>query len=325
MSMISVIITVFEQTDSLIPLLYCLGNQTIKSPFEIIICDDGSSEEALRQISGDRQLSQLDIRYVWQSKNGYRAARSKNNGIRCAKGDLLVFLDGDILVRPDFLEKHLDAHQSPGQIVCNPRKWIIGEMVQNTQFKTSSRFLHELRSLAKESPDMLFSVLETLSIDIDACEQFDWSQSDSPWMSCVGFSLSLDKSNAVIFDENFEGWSPEDREFALRLSLKHGYTVLFREDIEVYHLDICSTGRIPGQCLPNSHLQIVPLLKNMLYVRDRYPHENLTDLLSLVMAYKLDPGGDNWILDANVTEKASEAELQNHLGMIETWLNHYPV
>src|ERR1700733_12678992 len=120
--LMSVIITAFRQTPSVALLLQCLAVQDINHPFEVIICDDGSLPPLITACITELQPIKIDVRYVWQPKKGHRPAASKNNGIRIARGEYLVFLDGDILIKPDYLRLHHLAHTRDNLIVCNPRR-----------------------------------------------------------------------------------------------------------------------------------------------------------------------------------------------------------
>ncbi len=325
--MLSVIITVFEQRTSLEMLLYCLRTQDIDEPFEVLICDDGSSPELFSAIRTNSDLAGLDIRYIWQSKNGHRAARSKNNGIRCAQSDLLVFLDGDILVRPDFLNRHRSAHHFTKQIVCNPRRWVLGSRrslgVTAAQRRSDSRaLLPELVALAKNDIRSLFELLEKVSFDVDRLGQQKLFSSNAPWMACVGFSFSINRGPEVYFDENFEGWGPEDREFALRMVKRNGYGISFLEEIEVFHLEGCSTGRPSFSLYPNSAPHILSFLRNMVYLCALYPDEDLSRLMTPLMAYRLNPVQQCWELASDVKPARawSAEDLTAQISSIEQWL-----
>jgi glycosyltransferase involved in cell wall biosynthesis len=327
--MLSVIVTVFEQATSLEMLLYCLRAQVVDEPFEVIICDDGSSSDLFAAIRGNSDLSALDIRYIWQSKAGYRAARAKNNGIRCAKGNILIFLDGDILVKPNFLQEHRLAHHVSRQIVCNPRRWVIGSnSVSSSDSATAKRnsdrrpALSELAALAKNDITSLFELLERAAFDVDRRGQQRFFLSKASWMACVGFSFSIDTSPDVYFDENFEGWGPEDREFTIRMVKTHNYSLSFREDIEVFHLEDYSTGRPTLSLLPKSPPQILSYLRNMIYFRALYPNEDLSLLMSALMAYRLNPTQQCWELASDVKGpvRMLPADLASKLHNIEEWL-----
>ena len=67
-------------------------------PLEIVVVDDGSSEDQQRVLAAAAQ--EFDARVVRQPNAGLAAAR--NTGAREARGDYLAFLDPDDLVTPEY-------------------------------------------------------------------------------------------------------------------------------------------------------------------------------------------------------------------------------
>jgi N-terminal domain of galactosyltransferase len=124
--------------------------------------------------------------------------------------------------------------------------------------------------------------------------------STAQWLSCIGFSFSVPYNQMIAFDERFEGWGPEDRELALRLVMRHGYSVRYHDEIEVYHLEAYSTGRktitarTEGKMLPTEHDKIVTFFKNMFYFSRQYPQVDLSSLTATLLLYHLDSSTNRW-------------------------------
>jgi glycosyltransferase involved in cell wall biosynthesis len=318
---ISVIITVYEQPASLSLLLSSLEAQDFGLPFEVLVCDDGSSDrifELCRRETVGHRLG-LDLRYIWQPKCGYRAARSKNNAIRCARGAYLVFLDADIVVRTDYLTRHLKAHSEPKMIVCNPRRWLFPEAdsVQMAVPVGIRPNMHEL-----------IGRIDRISRDVERPRQIERATSTDPWMACAGFSFSVDNDASVRFDEQFEGWGPEDRELALRLVTHNGYAVCYCDDIIVYHLEQYSTGRQPGELLPRKAENIVAYLRNMLYFRQTHPDCDLTRLFTVLFHYELDDADNLWHFHSQPRYRGElgpsvRAAVDARIAAIKEWLDRH--
>lgn len=101
----TIIVAVYKDTEALRCVLWGLEQQTEKS-FEILITEDGEDTdvaEFLRQWS----KSQLNIRHLTQSDIGFRKTRAVNRAVASAKADYLIFLDGDCIPHPTFVEAHL--------------------------------------------------------------------------------------------------------------------------------------------------------------------------------------------------------------------------
>ncbi|PDV97072.1 glycosyltransferase family 2 protein [Candidatus Chloroploca asiatica] len=91
---ISVIIPVYNGERFLAEAIQSVLDQTLP-PDEIIVVDDGSTDNTAAIVAGLASTSPLPICYVDQENQGPAAAR--NHGIRLAKGDFLAFLDADDL------------------------------------------------------------------------------------------------------------------------------------------------------------------------------------------------------------------------------------
>ena len=91
---VSLIITTYNNT---VPLERCLKSVTAQTvmPDEIVIGDDGSTEETKALIDAWREKISAPIVHVWQEDKGFRASRIRNLSFAKAKYDYLIIIDGD--------------------------------------------------------------------------------------------------------------------------------------------------------------------------------------------------------------------------------------
>ena len=75
--------------------------------FELVIADDGSTADTRDLIERVRAESEREIRHVWQPDEGFRKCAILNKAIGAARGDYLVFSDGDCIPRADFVATHV--------------------------------------------------------------------------------------------------------------------------------------------------------------------------------------------------------------------------
>lgn len=99
---VSVIIAVYKDVKSLSLIIDALKQQTYKN-FEVIVAEDGD-DSAMREFVDS--INGLEIKHTSQEDIGVRKARSQNNAILAADGDLLVFIDGDCIPYTTFIESH---------------------------------------------------------------------------------------------------------------------------------------------------------------------------------------------------------------------------
>jgi glycosyltransferase involved in cell wall biosynthesis len=69
--------------------------------YEIIVVDDGSTDEVTLQLMSDLQAS----RYCVLSQENKGPAAARNTGIKAAAGEYILPLDSDNKIRPDFIAK----------------------------------------------------------------------------------------------------------------------------------------------------------------------------------------------------------------------------
>src|SRR5579859_5180997 len=96
--LVSVIIPVYNGQQYLAAALDSVVKQDY-SPLEIIVVDDGSTDESARVAQ-----AYPEVRYLYQPNQGAAAAR--NAGIAAAEGALIAFLDHDDLWMPNKLRLH---------------------------------------------------------------------------------------------------------------------------------------------------------------------------------------------------------------------------
>lgn len=103
----SVIIPVHNRKSELQACLSALAAQDFpRHQFEVIVCDDGSTEDFSEVLAAARQR-QLQITHVKQTNKGPAAAR--NLGIKHAKAEIVAMTDSDTLPDVSWLRKLLES------------------------------------------------------------------------------------------------------------------------------------------------------------------------------------------------------------------------
>ncbi len=97
---LSVIIPTYKRTESLRRLLCLLKQQTIEKDIEIIVVDQNEKDYLYKEI-GPSIL--VDVQHIFQAEPNVSSAR--NSGAKHSNGNILLFLDDDVIIEPDFCEK----------------------------------------------------------------------------------------------------------------------------------------------------------------------------------------------------------------------------
>ena len=114
----SVIVSVYKDTYALKAVLDSLRQQT-EEEFEIVISEDGDDPEMRKFLQRGYRFSH-DYQHLTQPDLGWRKNRALNQAIREASSDYLIFIDGDCVLHPRFVEQHLRL-AGPKNIVAGKR------------------------------------------------------------------------------------------------------------------------------------------------------------------------------------------------------------
>jgi len=91
-------------------LALCLDSVAMQRvmPDGICIADDGSGPETRAVIDAfAARHPDLALRHLWHEDRGFEKAAILNKAIASSPAELLVFIDGDVMIHPDFVARHL--------------------------------------------------------------------------------------------------------------------------------------------------------------------------------------------------------------------------
>ena len=186
--------------------LYSIRKQS-HIPTEVIVADDGSGEETKKVIDAARKDYPVPLHHLWQEDKGYRLSRARNMGLRKAKEDYIIMLDGDIFIHRDYIKDVL-SHAKEKELSQ-------GRLVYLTEAETLRTIKQRRIYLSLRG---LFVAIGRTAISWPALSM-RYSEYVLPHRIYGGVD-GYWKEDAVRingYDERFEGWGPEDWEFALRL------------------------------------------------------------------------------------------------------------
>lgn len=109
----SIIIPTFNRASSLQRAIKSVQAQTTEN-WELIIVDDGSVDETKTEIQ--KFLKDPRIKYFFQSNQGVSVAR--NNGVKNASGEYIIFLDSDDTIFPNLLNSLLTVGYKEYDLIC---------------------------------------------------------------------------------------------------------------------------------------------------------------------------------------------------------------
>ena len=213
--LISVIVTTYNREDALDAVLRSLERQSDPA-FEVIVADDGSGAATAALINRWKATSGHNLQHVWHNDQGFRAAEIRNRAILAAHGTYYIFLDGDCIVRPDFIATHRGLAES-GWFVTGNRVLLSQELTAKVlrenltpEVWTSVRWLAErLRSGVNRLSGLLDLPLGPLR-----------RIRQGMWRGARSCNLAIWRSDLVRvdgFDADYSGWGKEDSDIIARL------------------------------------------------------------------------------------------------------------
>lgn len=213
MSKISVIVTTYNWPEALDATLTSLIGQTDRD-FEIIVADDGSTEQTRHVIDRLRAASPVSVVHVWHPDEGFRAAAIRNRAIAAASGEYLVLMDGDCFVTADFVATHR-ALMQPGYFVSGKRSFLREAITQRCLAGRTPRHGRAgwlLRGLANQCTRPL-QFLHLPFAGLRYSHETDWRKVQT--CNIAVWKADADRING--FDERYQGHGLEDSDFILRL------------------------------------------------------------------------------------------------------------
>ncbi|WHX50201.1 glycosyltransferase [Paenibacillus woosongensis] len=226
----SIIIPTYNQCLELRACLNSFIHQNVGDniSFEVIVIDDGSTDDT------SLMLEKINVPYELKSKRNLRSKNSsrsqtRNIGVDLSDGDVLIFIDGDHVVQPNFIQSHHRYHQVEQNIVlCGLRCFVDPSVLEFKNF--------DVESLNDKIIDW------DARIEIIKKYSGAFGKMATAWHLCFSCNLSVRREHFVKlggFDPNFTGWGLEDCELGYRFK-KYGLKIAadLTPESMIYHIGV---------------------------------------------------------------------------------------
>lgn len=144
---ISIVIPCFNEAENIGKCIDSVKMQQYNSQFEIIAVDNGSTDDTVKIIK--------DKGIILEHAERKGPAPAKNEGIKKAKGDIIVFIDADCIAHPVWLKNIVEPFRNSeigcvaGEIVaCEPKTRIEHFLIKKKHLSQSVNINHTFLSYA---------------------------------------------------------------------------------------------------------------------------------------------------------------------------------
>ena len=203
----ALLISTYNWPEALELVLLSAENQTEK-PHEILIADDGSTEDTKALINSFKLKSTVNIVHVWHEDTGFRRSKILNKAIASSSADYIVQIDGDCIMHKDFVKDH-QTFARIGLFLYGSRV-NIQESFLDELFKTKNiKFSFLSKGIKKRTRAMRIPLLSAV-----------YKPGSELSKKLRGCNLSFWKQDFVAingYNEDFEGWGREDSEMIVRM------------------------------------------------------------------------------------------------------------
>jgi glycosyltransferase involved in cell wall biosynthesis len=214
-AVISIIVTTYEREDALDAVLRALAAQRDRR-FEVVVADDGSGPGTAALVERWRPRFGVPLSHVWQQHHGFRAAEIRNRALLAAHGNYCVFLDGDCIVRPDFVAQHRHLAEAGWFVTGN--RVLLTEALTVAVLRDGLQPEHWSLSdwIAWRSRGGVNRLAALLNLPLGPLRKAE----SGKWQGARSCNLAVwraDLDRVDGFDASFCGWGREDSDLLVRM------------------------------------------------------------------------------------------------------------
>jgi GT2 family glycosyltransferase len=202
--------------------------------FDVVVVDDGSDDGTAELVPALSLGYEIRYEFIPRTETSGRA-RARNRGVAAAPGEVIIFVDADQIMPPDFVAVHLRAHRlHDGLVVIGPRCYLRKDL---SAAEVVSQLAAGLEHPPVSEPDHRERFWAVASENMNDLA--------TAWHCMFTCNVSVRKEHLVAvggFDENFVGWGLEDSELGYRLK-RHGLLFAWQPAAVTYDEHVLDSAR----------------------------------------------------------------------------------
>jgi len=227
---VSILLSTYEKPWHLQRVLASIAlQQHVAGKFELIVTDDGSTDETVDVVDLFARSVDFPVRLTTHRHDGFRLARCRNMGAAVATAPYLLFVDGDCLLPPDHVYQHL-RRRRPGQTMGGYCYRLDQASSERIDLEVVRRASYLNWATARERRALRTRHLKSLF--------YGWLRHPRK-PKLAGGNIGIwrsDYERVNGYDEQFVGWGAEDDDLRIRLGRAGVRIASILNTTRTYHL-----------------------------------------------------------------------------------------
>lgn len=256
---VNFVIPYFESGDSIIKTLLSINSQKgltekYKESIKVFLIDDGSNDN----LDGKIEQIQNDLRYeliILSTSKQFYISAARNLGLQLVDSEIVIFLDSDIVLEPNYVVNHLIRHHILGNIVTVSLRENVDPKADFISQEKITAGLEQKASLEKDSRSRasynlswqgIYKVKEPITTSAISDTDYFRNFGNLKLIGPTDLSFMVKGHNIVAntslvkrnggFNQNFKGWGPEDVLFGAEM-IANGSFIIPILSTGVFHLN----------------------------------------------------------------------------------------
>ena len=227
MNTVALVITTYNWPKALDLVFASVEIQT-RLPDEIHVADDGSTEETTAVVKKWQEKLSVPVHHHWQEDNGFRPNIVRNESAAASTSDIMITVDGDMILHPHFVEDHV-RFSKPGYFIQSRRVRLDEYLTEKAQAEEQFKFSWLEKGITRRFQAIHSRFLAVLT-----------TKADTSMKHIRGANMSMWHKDYVAINgmnEDIEGWGFCDHDLTTRfynLGLRRTYV---RHAALAYHLE----------------------------------------------------------------------------------------
>ncbi|MFC7358211.1 glycosyltransferase family 2 protein [Jejudonia soesokkakensis] len=188
--------------------------QQSQLPDELLIADDGSTQETTKLIEEFKKRTRIHVIHVWHEDEGFKRSEILNKTVAQSNADYLIQTDGDCILHRNFIKDH-KSFAKKGLYLYGSRVNIKQSHLDTLFSESQTNFSAFSKGIKKRTRALHIPILSRL-----------YGEKKELSKKLRGCNVSFWRADFIAvngYNEDMTGWGREDSELVIRM-VNYGIT-----------------------------------------------------------------------------------------------------